>query len=127
MPKAVINYKDAYNITNGKVDLFGELLSLFKKHSANQLDILQKAVTDQDSHSIEYAAHDLKSSLISLGAEKSASLCAELENMGKKNLIEKTDSLFNNLNIAITEVNDLITSGNWKTEFLNQENENVKK
>lgn len=122
----LINYKSAYIITNGKTDLFGELLHLFLEHSPEQLDKLKNAITSKNAHSIEYAAHDLKSSLISLGAEEPANICKQIESKGKKKVVDNLDDLLNTISIQLSDIYKVINSDIWKDKFNNQENSNGK-
>ena len=71
----------------GDEELLGEITVLFLQESPQMLARLQMAVADRDAHSIMEAAHSMKGSLATLGAEEGALLALDLEMMGRNNVL----------------------------------------
>ena len=65
----------------GGPDLLSEFVDLFERESPNYLRVIDKAIGELNCKDAEHAAHTLKGSCRSLGADRMGKLCAELERM----------------------------------------------
>lgn len=75
------------------------LITLFSSTTPDLLVEIQESATKQDLQTMAKAAHKLKGSCVSLGAEKMAELCKELQHKGENN--DATD-----IKAMITELTD---------------------
>lgn len=64
-------------------DFLAELIGDFYDDTAQQLETARQALADGDAESLRRAAHSLKSTSASFGAQRMSRLCRQLEEMGK--------------------------------------------
>jgi CheY-like chemotaxis protein len=69
----------------GKPDVLGKVIQLYLGSTPQLLDTLRAAVRRGDASAIQHAAHSFKSSSGNIGALTLATLCKELEAMGRTN------------------------------------------
>jgi signal transduction histidine kinase/HPt (histidine-containing phosphotransfer) domain-containing protein/PleD family two-component response regulator len=70
-------------IGTNEPELFNDLIQSYLESSAMLIIGLEKAITDKNATELQHSAHSLKSSSASLGANKLANLCKQLEEQGK--------------------------------------------
>jgi two-component system sensor histidine kinase/response regulator len=69
------------------------LLDLYLRETRPQLDALSEALTRRDAHALQQTAHGIKGSSASLGIEKMAMLCGELEEKGRDGVLDGAESI----------------------------------
>ena len=76
-----------------EADLLRELLALFRSDADPLLASLQVAATEGDAEGLKRAAHGLKGAAANLGAKQLASICQELEQLGRSGLTQGAEAL----------------------------------
>jgi signal transduction histidine kinase/DNA-binding response OmpR family regulator/HPt (histidine-containing phosphotransfer) domain-containing protein len=82
---------------DGKPDILNRVIETYLNHSPGLLENLRDALGTSDADLIQSAAHSLKSSSANLGAMKLATLCKELEFMGRAKAIEGADIILSSI------------------------------
>jgi HPt (histidine-containing phosphotransfer) domain-containing protein len=72
----------------GDEELLDEIMALFRRECPGLLGKLQDAVEHQDARAVMEAAHSMKGSLATLGAEEGAMLALDLEIMGRNSRLD---------------------------------------
>lgn len=85
-----------------------KLLEKFVDNARSQIDLLCKAVEEQDMPAVTQMAHAFKSAAGAIGARPLAELCRNLEASGKANNIEQCGVLAEALPEAVDEICNLI-------------------
>ena len=67
----------------GAPDILSRVIRLYLENSPGLVSGMREALTSQDADKMRTCAHTLKSSSANLGAETLASLCKDLESMGR--------------------------------------------
>ena len=67
------------------LDFLKEIAAIFVQGSQGQLQLINKAINDDDGTALERAAHKLKTELASLGSESPRTLAHHLEVLGRGN------------------------------------------
>ncbi len=101
-------------------ELMQELVQTYLEGSDPLIKQLKQAVTQSDAQQIQYAAHSLKSSSASLGAEKLAEYCKQLEAKGRANELLGIELL---LHVTLVEYELVISA--LKALIQTENNENV--
>jgi CheY-like chemotaxis protein/HPt (histidine-containing phosphotransfer) domain-containing protein len=91
-------------------EMFREVLDSFIGPSAVIIDELKQAYATQSCDEVQAAAHKLKSSARSIGANELADICTALETAGKENDLETIGQLMPRLEPAFEEVKNYISS-----------------
>ncbi len=73
--------------------LFAELVQLFLEDTPDRIHQLSQALEANDAHSLERAAHALKSSAANLGASALSALFREIESFGRTKQLERAAAL----------------------------------
>ncbi len=73
--------------------LFAELVQLFLEDTPDRIHQLSEALEANDAHSLERAAHALKSSAANLGASTLSGLFREIESVGRSQQLERAAAL----------------------------------
>jgi len=82
----------ALSPANGNA-LLERVLQAFLRDTPGHLATLRGAIAARDAGGLRKAAHSLKSSSANVGAEALAQLCKDMEQLGRNNIIDGTDSL----------------------------------
>lgn len=77
----------------GSDDLLTKIVGLYLDSSTRLLAGLQEAIEEKDAEKLHVTAHTLKSSSANLGAMSLASLCREIEALGKNKTVEQASIL----------------------------------
>lgn len=77
----VVDWEAARQMTGGDDALLDELVALFPEESAKHLEAIREAIGNQDSESLNRAAHTLKSSARLFGASALATCALTIENL----------------------------------------------
>jgi HPt (histidine-containing phosphotransfer) domain-containing protein len=88
----------------GDEELLREVLQLFLSEYPNLFDDVQRAVEQSNASSLERAAHTLKGSLSTIGAEFAAQTALSLELMGRTGQLDGASEQLGNLNMALTRL-----------------------
>jgi signal transduction histidine kinase/DNA-binding response OmpR family regulator/HPt (histidine-containing phosphotransfer) domain-containing protein len=80
----------------GVPDVFRDLLELFQADAPPLLAAMRGAVAEGNAQRLKEAAHSLKGAAANLGARQMASVCAELESIGRAGTVEDADGLLAN-------------------------------
>jgi HPt (histidine-containing phosphotransfer) domain-containing protein len=89
--------------TDGDLELFGELLDMFREQYPQMLTDLGEAVSAGDPARIREAAHAIKGTLANLGAIAATETALELETMGRQAQIDRAAEVFQSLRVAVRE------------------------
>jgi HPt (histidine-containing phosphotransfer) domain-containing protein len=94
----------ALDRVGGDEELLREVLQLFLSEYPNLFDDVQRAVEQSNANSLERAAHTLKGSLSTIGAEIAAQTALSLELMGRTGELDGASEQLGNLNMALTRL-----------------------
>jgi HPt (histidine-containing phosphotransfer) domain-containing protein len=94
----------ALDRVGGDEELLREVLQLFLSEYPNLFDDVQRAVEQSNASSLERAAHTLKGSLSTIGAEFAAQTALSLELMGRTGQLDGASEQLGNLNMALTRL-----------------------
>lgn len=78
---------------HGKPDVLHKLIGIYFDSTPQLLQALGDAIAAGDPAAMQKAAHSLKSSSASLGAQRLAELCKDLETMGRNNTTDEATDL----------------------------------
>lgn len=81
-----------YNCENDS-EFEHEVLSVFLRTAALSLVTMTEAIVSGDSSALQEAAHGVKGSALTLGAENFGRLCLALEHMAKEGKTEETQAV----------------------------------
>jgi HPt (histidine-containing phosphotransfer) domain-containing protein len=95
---------DAYRALQepGQADVVTEFIDLFLEDLPARLGQLKTAITNRDPKAVRSAAHALKGSGSSIGANRLASVCGELEALGRAGSVDGIDGLATSVEIEAT-------------------------
>lgn len=88
----------------GRPDILARLIRLYFENSPKLMQGIKEACATGDPAKLRSAAHTLKSSSASLGAEALAAICKDLEDMGRINNTERAASTMSVLELEYAEV-----------------------
>jgi CheY-like chemotaxis protein/HPt (histidine-containing phosphotransfer) domain-containing protein len=88
----------------GQRDLVEELLGVYRKMLPGHLEEIRQAAAKRDWKTLEHAAHKLRGSSANLGANRIATVCTTLENLGKKGSPDGMDEAVHQLETLIARV-----------------------
>jgi CheY-like chemotaxis protein/HPt (histidine-containing phosphotransfer) domain-containing protein len=94
----------------GMPDLVEKVIDLYINDAQSLCRNIHEAVGKNDPQALNKAAHSLKSSSANVGAIKLASLCKELETMGKANTINNARELVNQMDSEYQRVIATLTA-----------------
>ncbi len=78
-------------------DLLQRAIGIYLERLPEQIEVLEEAVREADADEIRGVAHSLKSSSATLGATRLASLCADLETMGREGRVDAAPAVLSDL------------------------------
>ena len=87
----------ALEMVSGDTALLGELLQLFAEQASVLVKEMRQSLSEQDGPRLEKAAHTLKGSLGSLGADHAAGASQALETMGRTGQLSDAEELLRDL------------------------------
>jgi HPt (histidine-containing phosphotransfer) domain-containing protein len=95
---------DAYRALQepGQADVVTEFIDIFLEDLPARLSQLKTAVTSGDAKAVRSAAHALKGSGSSIGATRLASVCNELETLGRAGSVDGADLLVASVEVEAT-------------------------
>jgi CheY-like chemotaxis protein/HPt (histidine-containing phosphotransfer) domain-containing protein len=81
----------------GRPSVLEKVVKLYLDDSLKLVEALRQAVHQGDAQAVQQAAHTLKSSSANLGATELATLCRELESLGRQGCLEPAAALMQQL------------------------------
>jgi two-component system, sensor histidine kinase and response regulator len=90
--------------------LVQKVINAYVDDTPQQLSTLRRAIDGMDTGNVRRIAHTLKSASANVGAEALASLCKEMEHLGRADTTEGADSLLNNMEQEFEAVRDSLTA-----------------
>ncbi len=88
----------------GDGKLLGELIDLFTADTPDMVEAMRAAVVDGDPERLQRAAHQWKGSCANLGATVLASLCEEVEGLGRAGFTARAGALLPRMETEYTRV-----------------------
>ena len=85
------------------------LIDVYLETSPKLVDELARGVSERDAGAVEMSAHSLKSSSARFGARKLASLCLQLEEMGRSAALDDSDEVLQELTAEFSLVCDALS------------------
>ncbi len=85
-------------------DMIADIIDCYLEDSPHHLQQLDEGLKDNNAKLLAHVAHTLKSSSGSLGAKHLSQLCQELENLGKSEILEKTEDLVTQIKTEYEQV-----------------------
>ncbi len=85
----------------GEPDFLKKLITIFMATSPERIDGIRLSITEERWSDVKAGAHSLRSSSLTLGAEKVAALCTKLESAQTKSVAEE---LFKSLQVEFSQV-----------------------
>jgi HPt (histidine-containing phosphotransfer) domain-containing protein len=89
-------------------DILAELGGLFLEDVPPQLEALREAIERGDASSVERVAHTLKGSSSNMGATRMATLCEELEDVGRSGDLSRAPVLIESLEAEFGRVREAL-------------------
>jgi len=93
----------------GMPDLVEKVINLYLNDAQSLCHNIHEAVGKNDPQALSKAAHSLKSSSANVGAIKLASLCKELETLGRANTIANAQDIVNQMDSEYKRVIDTLS------------------
>jgi CheY-like chemotaxis protein len=87
----------------------GPVLRVFLKSLEKRLKDVSVAVEEKNAEAVARAAHTIKGSSSQFGAEELASLCQQMENMGRENSLTQSDSLLREIERAADRLREVLS------------------
>jgi PAS domain S-box-containing protein len=88
-----------------------ELLDMYLRETQPQMDTLREAIARKDARALRQAAHGIKGTSASLGIEKMAALCADLEQKGLDGTLDGAESVLVRLADELERIRRLLGGG----------------
>ena len=102
--KKVTNLDYLTDIMSGKKDLIRETIEIFVKQAAEDLPIINEAISKSDYLTVKRFAHRMKSTITMMGINSLTPVLDEMETLGKEqNNMERIKELNKKLNITYTQ------------------------
>lgn len=96
---------------DGDVDLFNEIIEVFKEEASALISALDAAIVGGDADGVEQSAHALKGSALTISAEKMARLAHILESMGRDHDLSAAKQVFAHVKAGQEELEKIFSSG----------------
>ena len=103
---AIFNRSLALDRVGGDEELLREVAQLFLQECPPLIRQIREAVQHADADRVMEAAHTMKGSLATLGAEAGAQTAFQLEMMGRKHLLDGSHSVCSALEEQLGQLND---------------------
>lgn len=114
----IINFQKAYDITGGSAELFCQMMDLFIELAPQQLQRVINALHSRDYSELTAAAHNVKSSASSFGAEVLLESALKLEQSSQKNLdLDTISSIIKDVEINISKTISCYKDEDWQFLF----------
>lgn len=114
----MINFEKAYHITGGSTELFGQMMDLFIELAPQQLQRVKNAFFCGDYIELMAAAHNVKSSASSFGAEILLESALKLEQSSKNSLdLDSISFMIKEVEKNIYNTITCYNQQNWQTLF----------
>ncbi|MCS7066596.1 MAG: Hpt domain-containing protein [Fimbriimonadales bacterium] len=94
----MLNWDYLNEVTNGDNEFIAELLSEFLNLAPELIGQIEQAIVQGDAHALTHAAHTLKGSARSVGAESFAHHALALEQMGRSAQLQHAPDALRSLN-----------------------------
>ena len=89
-------------------DFFAEIIEKFYEDADQDIAELQRCVAESDAKGLGIAAHGIKGTSLTMGAERLAAIALEIELMGKENNLENIDDCIERLCSAYSQTRDAL-------------------
>jgi signal transduction histidine kinase/CheY-like chemotaxis protein/HPt (histidine-containing phosphotransfer) domain-containing protein len=107
-----INYKELIDIC-GDQELAEEICGVFFQDAPETIELLKKALQENDTKNIKEYAHKLKGSSANIAAKQLSKKSLELENAGRQGDIEKCQKAFEQLEGEYEKVIKFLSQPDW--------------
>jgi HPt (histidine-containing phosphotransfer) domain-containing protein len=94
----------------GQPDMLCKVIDKYLSSSRQLMDTMRTAVPQRDAGALHRTAHSLKSSSATLGARRLASLCKEVEAMGRTNVLNGVPALWEKIEAEYALVQEALTA-----------------
>lgn len=91
-------------IGSDRSELLSKIIESFLEDTPHQIEAIEAAIASKDAHALHETAHRLKSSSISVGADKLANECFEIEFLGKSGHVSDPRVSTKAIKLAFEEV-----------------------
>ena len=98
----------------GGTSALTKVIDLYLDYSPTLVGEIEAAIANGDAEALNRAAHSLKSSSASLGAQGFAALCKDLEMIGRNGSIDGAGEIFESLKGLYPQVCDALTAERGK-------------
>jgi HPt (histidine-containing phosphotransfer) domain-containing protein len=108
------DYEAAMKVTDGDLELFGELIAVFDGQQKENIAELEAALASKDFAQFELVAHALKGALSNLGANAGVEIARALEGLGTQKDLDRAQALILELTQEISKFRaeaDKVTAG----------------
>ena len=99
-------------ISMGDEDFEKEIIGDFLASLPELLDLMVQGTAAKDAESVAQAAHSLKGSCRSLGADRVAGVCQDLEHLARGGSLDGAEALLESLNKHIADLTEFMR-GAW--------------
>lgn len=102
----VVDMDVALKRVGGNAAVLKAVVTAFLGSSLQQLEAVEKAVSDADAEALRFAAHTLKGTVLNFEARKTAKVAQELEDMGRAGALEGSPELLEQLKACYGELRE---------------------
>jgi two-component system sensor histidine kinase/response regulator len=81
--KPVLNELRFLDDFEGDTEIYLEMLEMLAEQSAGQAIAIEKAISNQEAHELQFVAHSLKGASATVGADRVSAVAFELEKIGR--------------------------------------------
>ncbi|MFN3648771.1 MAG: PAS domain S-box protein [Armatimonadota bacterium] len=106
--ESVLDYTSLMDHLDGDLDLFHELVGLYREECPVLLEEIDEALRSGDAEKLERAAHAAKGMLASLHAQEAAEAAYALEQLGRAGTVDGAGALLPNLRETLVRLDDAL-------------------
>ena len=111
---AAFDMDHALNITDGDTEFLKELVELFNADCSQKLNVIFRAIRDNDFKILDETAHSLKGASGNLGLTRLYELSLKLEKIGKSENTDGAYEIFKKLEKEIGRFREFISKPGWE-------------
>ena len=109
LPPGVIDVKAAMQRLTGDMELFRELADMFAADAPGLVNKLERGILENDSATVQRAAHSLKGLAANFGAARTSAAALELEVLGKDGSLDSAPKALDTLRERLDELETALT------------------
>jgi HPt (histidine-containing phosphotransfer) domain-containing protein len=112
-PALIFDERAALLHTDGDRQLLKHIIKLYRADAPASFRKIERGLRTRDAEALWTAAHALKGSLATIGAQAARHAAAEIERLGRASQFPQAQRAFADLRGHITALDETLTSGGW--------------